>query len=148
MKKYKFESLFFFFCGLFHLHRIWAFIDSKSYNEFWLNFLEKRDAAFFISCVLFIAVTVVVIFYFIRNYKERKWWRWIYLFGGAYLFMDSVLNLFDNYFIKTIIIQMYTLEQPYYNILWGIFVILGITCIAIGKYLWNYKDNKHNRLKN
>jgi hypothetical protein len=142
MNKFKLEALFFFIFGLFHIHRIWAFIDSQSYNEFWLNFLEKRDVLFFILGILFIVITIVVILYFIKSYKEKKWWRWVYLFGGVYLFIDIILNLLNNNFIKNIVIKMYTLEQPYYNILWGLFIALGVICIVIGKYLWNYNDTK------
>jgi len=77
-----------------------------------------------------------------KYYKEKKWWRWIYLFGGTYVFFDSILNLFNSNFIKHIVIKMYTLKQPYYNILWGFFVVLGIICIMISRYLWNYSDNR------
>ena len=144
MNKYKFEALFFFLFGLFHLHRIWAFIDSKSYNEFWLRLLEKREISFFILGILLIIVTIVIILYFIKSFKERKWWRWIYLFGGLYLFIDSILNMLNNNFMKNIVIKMYTIQQPYYNILWGFFIVLGIICVVISKYLWNYNEAETN----
>ena len=144
MNKYKFESLFFLFFGLFHIHRIWAFIDSKSYNKFWLELLENRDISFFILGFLLFIITVIAIIYFIKNFKDKKWWRWIYLFGGIYLVIDSVLNLLNVNIINNIVVKMYTLKQPYYDILWGLFIILGIICFIISKYLWNYNDTKYN----
>jgi len=148
MNKYKLESLVFLFFGLFHIHRIWAFIDSKSYNKFWLNILENRGPFFLILGFSLLIMSIIVILYFIVNFKDKKWWRWIYLFGGIYLVIDNVLNLFNNNFINNIVIKMYTMKQPYYSILWGLFIILGITCLIISKYLWNYTDIKYNTLMN
>jgi len=140
MYKYRVESLVFLFFGLFHIHRIWAFIDSKSYNEFWLNILESRGPFLFVLGFLLLIISIIVILYFIKNIKDIKWWRWIYLFGGIYLIIDNILNLLNNDFIKNVIIKMYTIKQPYYSILWGLFLVLGIFCIIISKYLWDYTE--------
>ena len=44
MKKiYKWEPWFFLFFGIFHLHRIWAMVDRKSYASFWLDRLKNLD---------------------------------------------------------------------------------------------------------
>ena len=142
MNKYKMESLFFLFFGLFHIHRIWAFIDSNSYNNFWLKLLENRGVSFYILGFLLLLLAVIVIIYFAKNHKNKKWWRWIYLFGGIYVFIDSLLNILNNNFIKNIVVKMYTITQPFYSILWVAFIILGIICIIISKYLWNYTENK------
>ena len=139
MNKYKLESLVFLFFGLFHIHRIWAFIDFKSYNKFWLNILENRGSFFIILGFSLLIMSIIVILYFIVNFKNKKWWRWIYLFGGIYLVIDNVLNLFNNNLINNVVIKMYTMKQPYYSILWALFIILGIICIIISKYLWSYR---------
>jgi predicted ferric reductase len=143
MNKYKLESLVFLFFGLFHAHRIWAFVDSKSYNKFWLNILESRGTFFIIFGLLLLIMSIIVIIYFIKNFKYKKWWRWIYFFGGVYLIIDTILNLLNNNFIKNVVIKMYTIKQPYYSILWGLFIILGIICIILSKYLWNYTETKY-----
>jgi len=143
MNKYKLESLVFFFFGLFHIHRIWAFIDSKSYNKFWMNILENRGPFLFILGFLLFIVSIMVTLYFVKYFKDKKWWRWIYLFGGIYLGIDSILNLLNNDFIKNIVIKMYTIKQPYYSVLWGLFILLGIVCIVLSKYLWKYTDAKY-----
>jgi len=65
------------------------------------------------------------------------------LFGGIYLGIDSILNLLNNDFIKNIVIKMYTIKQPYYSVLWGLFILLGIVCIVLSKYLWKYTDAKY-----
>ena len=141
MNRYKWESLFFLFFGLFHIHRIWAFIDAQSYNSLWLNILENRNTFFYILGILLIIITVIAILFFIKEYKSKKWWRWIYLFGGTYVLIDSILNLLNINIMKNIIMKMYTLKQPYYNILWIIFIIIGVLCIFISIYLWKYKEN-------
>jgi hypothetical protein len=140
------ESLFFLFFGLFHIHRIWAFIDSKSYNNFWLNILDSRGAFLYIFGSLLFIMSIIVILYFIKYFGDKKWWRWVYLFGGIYLIWDTILNLLNNDFIKNFIIKMYTIKQPYYFILWGLFIILGIICLFISKYLWNYCDIRNNNI--
>jgi hypothetical protein len=138
MNKYRMESIFFLFFGLFHTHRILAFIDAKAYNNFWLKILQNRNVPFYILGIILIILAIIVIIYFIKYFKEKKWWRWIYLFGGIYILIDCILNLLNNDYINCIVIKMYTLKQPYHNILWGFFIILGIICIVISKYLWNY----------
>ena len=140
--KYRFESLFYLFFGLFHMHRIWAFIDSKTYNDFWLSVLNNRNVLFNILGTILIILSIVLLIYFLNHYKENKWWRWIYLFGGIYVFVDCILNILNNNVIKYVVIKMYTLKQPFYNILWGFFILLGICCIIISRYLWNYYDRK------
>ena len=149
MNKYRIEALFFLFSGLFHIHRIWAFIDAKAYNNFWLKIVQNRNVYFYILGIILIIIAIIVIIYFIKYYKEKKWWRWIYLFGGVYVLIDCILNLSNNDFMKYIVLKMYTLKQPYYNILWGFFIMLGIICIIGSKYLWNYsEENKSKILKN
>jgi hypothetical protein len=66
------------------------------------------------------------------------------LFGGIYLIIDTALNLLNNNFIKNVVIKMYTLKQPYYSILWALFILLGILCIIISKHLWNYAEEKND----
>jgi hypothetical protein len=142
MNGYKIESLVFLIFGLFHTHRIWAFVDSKSYNKFWLNVLEGRGAFFYILGVLLIIMSILLILYFIKCFKNKKWWGWIYLFGGIYLLIDSILNLLGNNFIKNVVIKMYTLKQPYFSILWSLFILIGIISIVLSIYLWNYNENR------
>jgi hypothetical protein len=146
MNKYRLESLVFLFFGLFHIHRIWAFIDSKAYNNFWLGVLDNRGPSFFFLGVLLMILSIVVILYFLKNYKDKKWWRWIYLFGGIYVLFDSILNLLNNNFMINVVIKMYTIAQPYYYILWGLFILLGLVCIIICIYLWNYNKVGFNNL--
>ena len=141
MNKYKLESLFFLLFGLFHIHRIWAFIDAQSYNNFWLNILDNRNAFFYILGILLIIILLTVIIFFVKEYKNKKWWRWIYLFGGTYLLIDITLNLLNINMMKNIIIKMYTLKQPFYSILWITFILIGISCIFISLYLWKYNEN-------
>ena len=145
LTKYKIESLFFVFFGLFHIHRIWAFIDVEAYNVFWLNVLKNRNLFFYILGIILVPLAIVAIAFFVKYFKEKKWWRWIYLFGGIYVLIDCILNLLDNSFMTYIVIKMYTLKQPFYNILWGFFILVGIICIIISKYLWSYSNENKDK---
>lgn len=64
MKKiYSFETWFFIFFGVFHLHRIWALFDRVSYASFLINITEEKGLFYFllmgilsIFCILGIVV--------------------------------------------------------------------------------------------
>ena len=47
-KIYAWESWFFMFFGLFHLHRIWGLIDRTSYADFWIGILESKGIFYFV----------------------------------------------------------------------------------------------------
>jgi len=142
MNKYKIESFVFLFLGLFYIDKIWAFICPKDYNYFWLNILQTRNTIFYILEVTLAVLSLIQIILFLIYFKDKKWWRMIYLFGGIYVFIDSVSYILKSKFLSRILISMYMLKQPYYNILWGFFVFLGIVCFIISRYIWNYSDNK------
>ena len=96
MNKYKLESLVFLFFGLFHIHRIWAFIDSKSYNKFWLNILENRGSFFIILGFSLLIMSIIVILYFIVvsiNWGRADTFNIIMvIFGGASGFIVEMVQ--------------------------------------------------------
>ena len=143
--KYKMESLFFCIFGLFHIHRIWAFINAKGYNVFWLNVLRNKNIFFYILGIILVSLAIIALAFFVKFFKEKKWWRWIYLFGGIYVLIDCILNLLDNNFMAYVVMKMYTLKQPFYNILWSFFILVGIICMIFSKYLWSYSNENRDK---
>jgi hypothetical protein len=142
MNIYKFESIFFLFFGIFHLHRIWAFISPNTYSTFWLSLSNNKNAFAYLLGIIILLLSIFAILTFIINFKNNKWWRWIYLFGGIYLLFDSILNLLNVKFMMNIVNYMFTAPNPQFNIIWGFFIILGLFCIILSIYLWKYKEDK------
>jgi len=92
--------------------------------------------------IIILLLSIFAILTFIINFKNNKWWRWIYLFGGIYLLFDSILNLLNVKFMMNIVNYMFTAPNPQFNIIWGFFIILGLFCIILSIYLWKYKEDK------
>ncbi len=140
MNIYKIESLFFLFFGIFHLHRILAFINPKAYNSFWLSILNNKNIFTYSLGIVILLLSIFAIIMFFSNLKNIKWWRWIYLFGGIYIFFDSLLNLLNFKMMTNLVIYMFTAPTPQYYFIWGFFVLLGLFCLILSNYLWNYKE--------
>ena len=87
-KIYFWEPYFFWFFGLFHLHRIWGLIDRQSYADFWMNLLNTKGFAYFAIMIILAALCVLGIITFCKNLHNNFWWRWIYIFGGLYVLFD------------------------------------------------------------
>ena len=68
---YAWEPWFFMFFGLFHLHRIWAFIDRESYASFWMGIMENKGIAYFGIMGILAALCVLGIVTFIKNRKSN-----------------------------------------------------------------------------
>ena len=116
---YKIESLFFMFFGAFHLHRIWAFVDPKAYSLFWLSLSNNKNIFTYLLGILIFLLFVFAILTFLLNLKMIRWWRWIYLFGGTYIFFDSLLNLLNVKFMLNLVTFMFTAPVPQYYFIWG-----------------------------
>ena len=78
------ETWFFMAFGLFHLHRIWGVIDRDSYAGFWMGILGNKGPFYFTLMGVLAGLCVLGIFTFTKCRGNNYWWRWIYLFGGAY----------------------------------------------------------------
>ena len=133
MKKiYCYEPCFFLFFGVFHLYRIWGLVDRTSYAAFWINVLENRGMIYFVLMGVLAFLCILGMITFFKNLHHNYWWRWIYLFGGGYV-------LFDLFAIATgldvwhkLLMAMFDVTAPYWNLLWGAFVILGGAVFVLG----------------
>ena len=129
-----FEPVVFIFFGLFHLHRIWAFIDRGGYSEFWISLMENRGVLYFILTGIMSALCVAGIAVFIINANKGKnyWWRWFYIFGGGYVLFDLCAILLRFKIWQNLLYKMFDAANPYWNIIWGTFVSLGLISLLVG----------------
>ena len=133
MKKIEiYEPWVFLFFGGFHLHRIWGLFDRKSYADFWIGVMERKDWFYFLLMGLLATLCVLGIRTFLKNLYHNYWWRWVYIFGGSYV-------LFDLFAIATgwelwheLILKMYNINAFYWNQLWLLFILMGGAAFALG----------------
>ena len=134
MKKkiYAWEPYFFMFFGLFHLHRIWGLIDRKSYADFWVGLMESKGIMYFVVMILLASLCVLGIITFCKNKGKNYWWRWIYIFGGSYVLFDLFAIAIGLEVWNSLILMMYDINAPYWNVLWLAFILLGGFVFTLG----------------
>ena len=137
------EPVFFLFFGVFHLHRIWGLIDRKGYSDFWLSVMNNRDWFYFSLLGILSLLCIVGIAVFIKCKGHNYWWRWVYIFGGGYLLFDLFAIFIKLEIWKNLLYWMFDITNPYWNIVLGIFISLGlfslIAGISISKKLFGRK---------
>lgn len=131
-KIYAWEPWFFIFFGLFHMHRIWGLIDRQSYSDFWLGVLAEKGWFYFTLMGLLAVLCVCGMVVFLRHLKNNYWWRWIYLFGGAYLLFDLFAIAIDLKMWSGLLAMMFDVGSPYWDLIWGFFVLLGAFVLGLG----------------
>ena len=141
MKKIGFiEPWFFIFFGIFNLHRIWGLFDRKSYADFWVGVMERKD--WFYYCLMaFLAIFCILgIIIFLKNRKNNFWWRWIYVFGGCYVLFDLFAIAAGLNFWHELILQMYDVNSPYWNLIWSLFILIGGAVFILGVRLLKIRN--------
>ena len=129
---YGWEPWFFLFFGLFHMHRIWAFINRAAYAAFWLEIMTDRGAPYFLIMGLLAGLCVLGVVTFIRERSANYLWRWIYVFGGAYLLFDlfAIAARLDLW--QRLLAVMFDTASPYWDLIWGFFILLGACVFILG----------------
>jgi hypothetical protein len=127
-----YEPWFFIFFGLFHVHRIWALIDRKSYSDFWQNVMINKDYLYFLIGGILFTLCLLGIITFFKNIKYNYWWRWIYIVGGFYLLFDLVAIVFELKFWRILLENMFDVNNVFWNIVWGFFILLGGFTFSVG----------------
>lgn len=131
-KVFAWEPWFFIAFGLFHLHRIWGLIDRNSYAAFWIGVLENKGLFYFSLMGILAVLCVLGIATFIKGKKDNYWWRWIYLFGGAYLLFDLSAIAIGLEFWNTLLLRMFDITSIYWNYIWLFFILLGDFVFLLG----------------
>lgn len=133
MKKIRiYEPIFFIFFGLFHMHRIWGLFDRKGYSNFWINVMENKSIFYYILMIILVIFCILGIITYIKNIKNNYWWRYIYIFGGTYVLFDLFAIATKLDFWHTLILKMFDVNEPYWNLLWGFFIIIGSLSFTLG----------------
>lgn len=120
------------FFGLFHLHRIWGLIDRISYAEFWMGLLEQKGIIYFGLMGILAVLCVLGIITFFKNRRSNYWWRWIYLFGGAYVLFDLFAIAIGLEIWHKLLLLMFDVNSQYWNAIWSMFILLGGFVFVLG----------------
>ena len=142
---YVWEPWFFIFFGLFHMHRIWALIDRSSYAAFWTGIMEKRGLLYFLIMGLLAGLCILGIATFIRERRANYIWRWIYVFGGAYLLFDLFAIAVGLQMWQTLLAAMFDTASAYWNFIWSSFILLGCAVFVLGIRLMALRQNAIRR---
>ena len=126
------EPWFFIFFGVFHMHRIWALIDRQSYADFWMGIYEEKGVTYFILMGLLVGLCILGIVTFIRERKANYLWRWIYVFGGAYVLFDLFAIAIGLEVWKKLLSAMFDTSSALWNPIWLLFIVLGCAVFALG----------------
>lgn len=136
MKKIKaYEPWFFIIFGLFHLHRVWALIDRQSYADFWMGTMEEKGLTYYSVMCILAGLCLLGVITFFGNLHNNFWWRWIYLFGGGYVLFDLFAIATGLEFWHELLLKMFDVSAPYWNVLWLGFVLMGAAAFALGLVL-------------
>lgn len=133
MKKiHAWEPWFFLFFGLFHLHRVWGLIHRASYADFWLGVLENKGLFYYalMGFLAFLCLCGLVVF--CKHMGHNPWWRWIYLFGGSYVLFDLFAIAVGMKAWHDLLLWMFDIHSPCWNLMWGFFVALGAFVFGLG----------------
>lgn len=141
-KVFAWEPWFFMAFGTFHLHRIWGLIDRNSYAEFWVGLLNNKGALYFLLMGVLSALCILGIVTFIKNLQCNYWWRWIYLFGGAYLLFDLFAIATGLEFWNKLLLQMFDVGSAYWNLIWLFFILIGGFAFFLGVKLLRQENSK------
>lgn len=79
---------------------------------------------------------------FFKNRKNNYWWRWIYVFGGIYVLFDLFAIAVGLKFWNKLLLRMFDVHSPYWNIVWSFFIFLGGFVFVLGIKLLRQRKNK------
>ena len=129
---YSWEPWFFIFFGLFHLHRIWALIERKTYAAFWTEIMKNKGAPYFIIMGILAVLCILGIVTFIHERKANFMWRWIYILGGAYVLFDLFAIASGLELWQKLLAVLFDTASPYWNCIYCFFILLGAIVFILG----------------
>ena len=69
---------------------------------------------------------------FIRERKANYLWRWIYVFGGAYVLFDLFAIAIGLEVWKKLLSAMFDTSSALWNPIWLFFIVLGCAVFLLG----------------
>ena len=101
--------------------------------------MEEKGILYFLLMGILASLCIAGIITFFRNLHCNYWWHWIYLFGGRYLLFDLFAIATGLEFWHNLLLKMFDVTAPYWNILWFGFVVLGGVVFVFGCILMKRK---------
>ena len=114
------------------MHRIWALVDRQSYADFWMGIYEEKGVTYFILMWLLAGLCILGIVTFIHECKANYIWRWIYVFGGAYVLFDLFAIAIGLEIWKKLLSAMFDTTSALWNPIWIFFIVLGCAVFVLG----------------
>lgn len=144
-KIYCYEPFFFIFFGLFHVHRVWAFLNRQAYADFWIGILKEKGFLYFLIMGILGGLSILGVVTFLKNRKDNYWWRWIYLFGGAYLLIDLFAIATELEIWNRLLLYMFDVHSSYWDSIWLFFILIGLASFILGLFLlYAVRENKQS----
>ena len=131
-KVYWFEPIVFLFFGVFHLHRIWGLINRPAYSNYWISVMNDRGIVYLILMIVLSLLCLMGIITFCKNIGKNPWWRRIYILGGGYVLFDLFAILTKVVIWNKLLLYMFEISNPYWNVIWGSFIIIGFLSLLLG----------------
>lgn len=130
-----FEPIFFLFFGIMHTSRIWSFYDRESYSNAWLGMMYDKGIIYYVlmRCMAGLCIAGIIVFFLNRD--KNQWWRWVYIVGGGYVLFDLFAIATRLHFWEQLLLFMFDTQSPYWYLIWGLFIVIGILSLALGIYL-------------
>ena len=97
--------------------------------------LEEKGALYYCLMAVLLLLCVLGVGTFFKNRHNNEWWRWIYLLGGSYLLFDLFAIAAGWEFWHGFIRKMFDVSSPYWNVIWGGFILLGGFAFGLGMKL-------------
>ena len=123
------------------MHRIWALVDRQSYADFWMGIYEEKGVTYFVLMGLLAGLCILGIVTFIRERKANYLWRWIYVFGGAYVLFDLFAIAIGLEIWKKLLSAMFDTSSALWNPIWLFFIVLGCAVFVLGIRLFVITGN-------
>lgn len=127
-----FEPIVFLFFGVFHLHRIWGLVSRESYARFWTSIMNDKGTVYYSLMSILAIMCIAGLVVFIKNIGQNYWWRWIYFLGGGYVLFDVIAILTNLKVWRNLLLNMFDVTNPYWNLIWGWFILIGFMSLILG----------------
>lgn len=148
MKKIEmYEPWFFIIFGVFQLHRIWGLFDRTGYAEFWMGVMEAQGVLYCTFMGIRAALCLLGIVTFFVNLHKNYWWRWVYLLGGGYVLFDLAAVSMGWKVWQELLAQMFNVNLPYWNMVWGGFIVSGGASVLLGVVLMMKKHVRRRTIE-
>ena len=94
--------------------------------------MKSKGLLYFLLMGILSVLCILGIVTYIKERGENYWWRLIYLFGGLYLLFDLFAIATGMELWQRLLDKMFDTSSPYWNAIWGFFILLGTFVCGLG----------------